>query len=223
MNDMASPPDSGAAGFVLAGGQSSRMGTDKALVQLGGKPLVEHALAILRAAGLSASIAGMSSPLAAYAPVVADHAPALGPLSGVCAALASCTARHAVFVSVDQPLLPPSLVVFLLRNARITGATVTLASVNGFAQTFPAVVDRSALPALETALKEGHRGCYSAFQTAAKQLDVPLSILPVEMLVQAGQVAHPDGLPAAFWFHNVNTLAELQRAEDLLKPRHSVI
>jgi molybdopterin-guanine dinucleotide biosynthesis protein A len=199
------------------------MGADKALVQLAGRPLVAHALAVLHQAGLSATIAGASSALADYAPVVEDSTPGLGPLSGVCAALASCANRYAVFLSVDLPLLPACLVAFLLHHAQVTGAAVTLASVNGFAQTFPAVVDRRALPLLDSALKESHRGCFSAFQDAAKQLDLPLSILPVEFLVQTGNVIHPEGMPAAFWFHNVNTRGELERAESLLNFRHSVI
>ncbi len=219
--DGPSAPD--AAGFVLAGGQSSRMGADKAVVQLAGRPLVAHALDILREASLSASIAGARSPLAEYAPLVEDSTPGLGPLSGICAALASCTNRHAVFLPVDLPLIPASLVAFLLHHAQVTGAAVTMAAVNGFAQTFPAVVDRRALPPLESALKGGHRGCFAAFEDAANQLAFPLSILAVELLVQSGQVAHPNGLPAAFWFHNVNTPEELERAEALLRFCHSVI
>ncbi len=211
-----------AAGFVLAGGQSSRMGADKALLELAGQPLVARALGVLREAGLPASIAGALSPLAAYAPVVHDAQPGLGPLAGVCAALASTSARHAVFLPLDLPLLPTSLLVFLLHHARITGAAVTLASVNGFAQTFPSVVDRAALPALQAALNQGRGGCFSAFKAAAGQLGRPFSVLPVEHLVQPGQIAHPDGLPPALWFLNLNTPEALQRAQYLLAAAHRV-
>ncbi|MGA2170607.1 MAG: NTP transferase domain-containing protein [Terracidiphilus sp.] len=87
-----------AVGFVLAGGRSSRMGEDKALLRLGGQPLVAHALGILRKAGLAASVAGAGSALGALAPVVEHANPGLGPLGGICAALASTTARRAVFL-----------------------------------------------------------------------------------------------------------------------------
>jgi molybdopterin-guanine dinucleotide biosynthesis protein A len=211
-----------AAGFVLAGGQSSRMGEDKALIRLANEPLVARALGILREAGLDASIAGARSSLDAFAPVVQDSHPDRGPLAGICAALASTSARYAVFLPVDLPLLPASLVRFLLHHARVVGGAVTVPSVSGFAQTFPAVVDRSTLPALETALKEGHGGCFSAFKDAAAQTGGRFSVPAVEMLVQSGQVNHPKDLPAVFWFKNVNTPEDLERAEFILANLHRV-
>ncbi len=111
-----------AVGFVLAGGRSSRMGADKALVELCGEPLVVHALRILHHAGLSVSIVGGRSSLDAFAPVVADIEPDRGPLTGVTSALAELSSRIAVFIPIDMPLLPPSLVTLLLHHAVKTGA-----------------------------------------------------------------------------------------------------
>jgi len=213
-----------AAGFVLAGGRSSRMGQDKALVSFAGQPLVAHALAVLRNVGLEASLAGAGSSLAAFAPVVEDCESGRGPLSGICSALASTAARRAVFLPVDLPLLPVSLVDCLLHHAQITGRAVTLPSVNGFVQTFPVVVDRAVLPALEAELAAGRRGCFSAFQAAAASLGQPVSVVSVELLVQSGQATHPDCLPAACWFLNINSVADLRRAEAYCPTRpHRVI
>jgi len=86
------------------------MGVDKALVHLRGRPLVEHALEILRGAGLAASIAGARSTLSAFAAVVEDVEAGKGPLGGICAALASTSAQRAVFVLWIFPCcLPRSL------------------------------------------------------------------------------------------------------------------
>jgi len=215
LSQLGSDQEQDAAGFVLAGGRSSRMGEEKALVLLDGRPLVAHALGVLREAGLPVSVAGARSPLAAFAPVVEDAKPGQGPLAGVCAALASTSARLAVFLPVDLPLLPVVLLDCLLDHARITGRAVTVPSVNGFAQTFPAVVDRAALPALLKELEAGHRGCLSGFRTAAASLNEAVTVLPVEMAVQSGRIAHPQGLVAAYWFLNVNGPADLQRAAAL--------
>ncbi|MGB8029788.1 MAG: molybdenum cofactor guanylyltransferase [Terracidiphilus sp.] len=205
-----------AAGFVLAGGQSSRMGRDKALLPLAGRPLIEHALTTLREAGLPARIAGASpaahSALAAYAPIVRDPQSGLGPLAGICAALEAASTRYAVFLPIDLPLLPASLVAYLLHRARITGRAVTVPAVNGFAQTFPVVLDRSVLPAFQTELHSGKRGCFSAFQAAAEGLGQPIASVAVELLAQPGQVAHPLGLAPLRWFLNVNTPQDLERA-----------
>ena len=211
--------DPDAAGFVLAGGQSRRMGRDKALLEFCGRPLIACAILILESAGLSASIAGSRAPLDHFAPVVADPAPDLGPLSGVCSALASTSARHAVFLSVDLPFMPSSMLRFLLHHARITGRLVTVPTITGFAQTFPAVIDRAALPALQAELDAERYGCFSAFETAAARLGQSISSISVEYLSQSGQVAHPHGLPPAYWFLNLNTPADLKHAEALARRR----
>lgn len=204
------------AAFVLAGGASSRMGSDKALVRLAGRPLIEYALGILRAAGLPASIAGARSQLSCFGHVIEDSIQGLGPLSGVCAALASTSARFGVFLSVDAPLLPASLISYLLSQAEISNAAVTLASVAGFPQTFPAVVDRAALPTLQAELDNGRSSCIGAFRTASAALRLPFSIVPAELVAQSGHAVDARGLPPAFWFLNVNTQADLDRAEKFL-------
>lgn len=203
------------AGFVLAGGRSSRMGRDKALLPFAGQPLIARALGTLREAGVSASISGARALLESLAPVVTDFARGLGPLSGICSALDSTSARWAVFLPVDLPLLPASLVAYLLQHAQTTGEAITVASVTGVAHTFPAVVDRAALPALDAELRADRRKCFAAFEAAASALGQSLAPVPVEWLVQSGHVSHPRGLPAVYWFLNVNSPEDLKRAETL--------
>jgi molybdopterin-guanine dinucleotide biosynthesis protein A len=192
------------------------MGTDKALVEFRGQPLIAHAVRILRDAGLPVSIAGCRpeslSQLEEYAPAVNDLDAGRGPLSGICTAAEVTPATWLVFISVDQPLLPAELVVALLAHAQITGAPVTLSSIAGFAQTFPAVVNRAVLPALRAELAAGRRGCYSAFRAAAAALGNLQNVLPAELLAQSRQVRHPDGLPPARWFFNINSPEDLRRA-----------
>jgi molybdopterin-guanine dinucleotide biosynthesis protein A len=208
-----------AGGFVLAGGRSSRMGRDKALIGLAGRPLIVHALDVLGKAGLPAKIAGARSNLSAFAPVIADGVADAGPLAGICAALADSDVELAVFLSVDLPLIPASLIQYLLWDAAMTGRMVTLASVNGFPQTFPAVVRREALAALERELRNGKAGCLAGFQAAATGAGEPVRVIAAESLAQTGQVEHPLGLHPARWFQNLNSEVELERVRELLERR----
>ena len=207
-----------AVAFILAGGQSRRMGKDKALVEFRGRPLVAHALDLVRSAGLPVFIAGAHSPLESFGPVVPDSRTDAGPLEGICAALESLKdgsipeAVYAVFLSVDLPLLPPLLLRYLLYHARLTGSAVTLPSVNGFPQTFPVVLTLDCLPVMKRELGSGQGGCYAAFQATSAALGKPMAVLPAELLVQSRKITHPAALPAARWFLNVNTPDDLRRA-----------
>jgi molybdopterin-guanine dinucleotide biosynthesis protein A len=189
------------------------MGVDKASLLFRGQPLVAHALDILRGARLDVSIAGSRADLRAYAPVVEDAESGLGPLGGICSALATTAARWAVFLPVDLPLVPSLLVRSLLNHARATGNAINLTSLAGFVQTFPAVLDVAVLPGLKAELEAGRRGCFSAFQAAANGLGQPMSVVAAESLVQDGQVTHPEGRPLASWFSNINSREDLRRAE----------
>jgi molybdopterin-guanine dinucleotide biosynthesis protein A len=189
------------------------MGEDKALVPFAGRTLVEQTIGILQDAGLAVWIAGARLPLERFAPVVKDSEPGLGPLGGICAALQAMTVSRAVFLPVDLPLAPSCLIEFLLHHAEITGRAVTVPSVNGFAQTFPAVVDRKILSVLRRELDAGRGGCFAGFTAAASSLGESVSVIPVETAVQAGHLQHPRGLSAGRWFLNVNSRSELARAE----------
>jgi len=204
-------------GFVLAGGRSSRMGKDKAQIIFNGAPLIQHAVGILHAAGLEARIAGARTDLSGFAATVVDDPayPGLGPLSGICPALDASAARFVVFVPVDLPLLPASLVRYLVHHAQVADSAIALASVGGFVETFPVVIDRAAAPALAASLRSANRKCLSAFQTAADALSKPMSVVSVELLLQAGQVCDPGGFSAQAWFLSVNTPEDLIRAEGL--------
>ena len=200
------------AGFVLAGGQSSRMGRDKALLEISGEPLIARALTALREAGLQPAIAGARSSLSDFAPVIEDST-AMGPLSGICAALSATTARYGVFLPVDLPFIPPSLIAYMLLHARLTESLITVAAAGGSPQTFPAVVERQALHFFEGQLRTEERGCLHSFRCAAKYLGGRFSILQTELLVQAGQLSHAASLPPALWFFNLNSPQDLTRAQ----------
>ncbi|HXS76926.1 MAG TPA: molybdenum cofactor guanylyltransferase [Terracidiphilus sp.] len=211
-------PPCDAEGFVLAGGKSSRMGKDKSLVRLECRPLIQHAIQILRNAGLDARIAGRRADLSEFAPVVLDQPEqvSLGPLAGICSALSMAASRFAVFLPVDVPLIPPSLIRYLIHHAALTASATSVVSVAAFIHTFPVVVDRAALPALQRNLASGDRNCLKAFRSAALALRRPFSALPLELLVQPGLVRHSRGVTSSQWFLNINSPHDLTVAEDVL-------
>jgi molybdenum cofactor guanylyltransferase len=107
-------------GVVLAGGQSSRMGRDKALLPWQGRPLIEHQIAVLKAAGVDAvRISGQRPDYEGIADPVA-HA---GPLGGVAGIAAACDDAELLIIPVDMPRLQPDLLQRLLAGPTSSGST----------------------------------------------------------------------------------------------------
>ncbi len=198
-----------AEGFVLAGGRSSRMGADKALLMLAGKPLIQLAFDCFSSAGIPARIAGSRSPLGAFGEEIPDTFSNVGPLGGVHAAIAASAAEWFVFLPVDMPFMPGSLLDCLLRRARITGAPVTATQVNGRVEPFPVVLHRLVQGTLTAHLETGQTACHAAWRSFAADAATVPDVVSAEALVQVGQCQHDLGLPVALWFHSANTPADL--------------
>lgn len=79
---------------ILAGGQSRRMGRDKALLNWRGQPLLAHMVATARAAGAAqVLISGDPAQYAAFGPCVPDQWPGCGPLGGIASVLRASASR----------------------------------------------------------------------------------------------------------------------------------
>jgi len=212
-----------AAGFILAGGRSSRMGTDKTLALIAGKPLIQIALETLAAAGLATRIAGSRSSLAAYAEEIPDTFPETGPLGGIHAALSASDAEWNLFLPVDLPLMPSSPLTCLLQRAKLTGEPVTVTRLNGRLEPFPVVLHRSVLPQIIQRLNARETACHRAWQTIPEELGTRLDAVHVENLVQCGQCRHPGNLPPVFWYQSANTPADLERLNRIYAKLHPPI
>lgn len=100
--------------LILAGGKSSRMGQDKALLNLNGQSLLEHMQQLARDSGASEVLISRNQP--GY---IADgaSAQAQGPLSGILAALAHCRSPQLLVLPIDTPLLSVISLQRLLQQA----------------------------------------------------------------------------------------------------------
>jgi molybdopterin-guanine dinucleotide biosynthesis protein A len=193
-------------GFVLAGGRSSRMGTDKALLQYAEQPLIARAVALLRSAGLEAHIVGSRLDLVAYAPVIKDLHPDCGPLGGIEAALAASTSEWNVFLPVDLPLVPSIFVRYLIERAGINGSAAAIPTLAGKPEPLCAVYRRELLPGIRAALESGQYKVMHGIEKAAKTSEIDL--FRVEA-VAATRDDWPLDPPPHRWFQNLNTPADL--------------
>ena len=197
----------GVEGFVLAGGRSTRMGRDKALLQVGGRPLVEVALDKLRNIGVAAPrIAGARTDLSSHAPVVPDLHPGCGPLSGIESALAASSQPLNLFLPVDMPLLPARFLHWMLLRAEITGALVTVPRINGRPQPLCAVYHRDLLRPITASLLAGNYKVMSVVSAAAGQSQSQtVDLFDTERLASTDpELPGFSPLPLYRWFHNCN-------------------
>ena len=94
-------------GALLCGGRSSRMGRDKALIEVAGMPLWRLQLEKLRAVCSEVVVCGSPAQRHAFESdhvrFESDAAPGLGPLSGIARAMETTRCSHVLVLAVDMP------------------------------------------------------------------------------------------------------------------------
>jgi molybdenum cofactor guanylyltransferase len=125
-----SPP--GIAGFVLAGGGSTRFGQDKSLVRIGNQILLVRLCSVLGAATRSATIVGSAERYSGFGvECVADRWPGEGPLGGIITALLASTETRGslqwiVVIGCDMPFLTVEWLKYLTQRALSSDAEVVV-------------------------------------------------------------------------------------------------
>ena len=188
--------------FVLAGGKSTRMGSDKAFVVLDGQTLLERALDTVRAVSNKVMIVGLNSKFANYAPVVEDIFPDRGPLGGIHAALMSTATDLNLVLAVDLPFVEPSLLTYICNRARETKAAAIVPRAAGGWQPLCAAYRKKFASVAETALAAGRNKIDSLFA------QVPVVAVEEHEITQAGF--------SLDMFRNINTRDELRNATGIV-------
>lgn len=221
------PPPVG--GYVLAGGRSSRMGQDKALLPLAGKPLVEHAVTKLRRLCAKVSVLSGNPELAAYGPLVADNFGGSGPLGGIEAALLDSEFAWNLILPVDMPFLPTRLLddwMYSALQEPIRDLRISTLCVDGQAYPTLLLIHRDVSPYLRADLKLGRYKVLVSLESAAQAIAAERRVKPERVFWQAqwdepnspkwrnaDQIWKKGSKGYLDWFANLNTPEEFAEAE----------
>jgi molybdopterin-guanine dinucleotide biosynthesis protein A len=101
--------------FILVGGKSSRMGRDKALLELDGAPLIRRAADLLNPLVARITLVGQPERYANFKmPALLDRWPDAGPLGGIATALDAAKSPWCLILACDMPFVTSEWVTFLI-------------------------------------------------------------------------------------------------------------
>ena len=189
----------GCSAAILAGGRSARMGTNKALLEVGGRGMLTRTADLLRSLVDEVFlVADDAAPYAALGlPVIPDVHPGHGPVGGIHAAMRHAAQPLVLCVACDMPHLRREMLELLLTAAR-PGDEALVPRIGDLPEPLLAIYGRPALAGFERAIAAGRLRVVDAFEG-----------LRVRFIEEAELRAADSGLRS---FVNVNTPGELAAA-----------
>ncbi len=190
---------------IIAGGQSRRMGRDKAFVELGGATLIERVIQRSADLGQAETILITNKP-ADYAhlglPMHRDAMPDKGSLGGIYTALLQAASEYVLVLACDMPFVNPDLLRFMI--AQLDADTdIVVPRVAGYPQALHAIYRTICIQPIRA-------------QLAASRLKIIrfYDQMRVRYLDEAEYAEFDAGSRS---FANLNTPAELEQARQLLR------
>ena len=148
----------GITGIILAGGESRRMGSNKALLKIGDTPLIETVYRTMAELFHEVIIVTNTPEQYGFIPcrTVPDIHPGAGSIAGLQAGLAASNTGRIFIAACDMPTLAPELVRRLCSTTEACDAVVAVNS-DGFREPLHAVYDRSCLTEIQNLLDQGDK------------------------------------------------------------------
>ena len=105
------------SGFILAGGKSSRMGTDKALLWFQNEPLLKHMIRLIEPFCINVALSGQNTDYDRFnVNMVPDMFSGCGPIAGIYSSLYHSSTDLNLIISVDVPFVNEELIRYLILN-----------------------------------------------------------------------------------------------------------
>ena len=190
-------------GVILAGGKSSRMGQNKALMSLGGKRLVDRVVEVMRS--LFDDVLMVTNTPDVYAdlgmPMVRDVWPDKGSLGGVYSAIYHVATPYCLVVACDMPFLRAAVLRYLI--TQMADYDVVVPDVLGELQTLHAIYSKACLQPIERRLEMNRLRIVGFFPEVRVRTITASELEPYD--------------PALLAFQNLNTPEEFQAAEQRLR------
>ena len=196
---------------IQAGGESRRMGTDKALLPFLGQPLILRLLS--RLAGLASEVLVTSNEPESYRFLgltpIPDRFPGWGALGGLYTALSAAKYPYVAVVACDMPFASPEIFAIELVLLQETEADAVIPRSGAGVEPFHAVYRReTCLPYIQSALEAGKR-----------RVDAWFSEASIRYLEREEMLAYD---PEKLAFLNINTPEELQEAERIAREGNGI-
>ena len=164
-----------ATAIILAGGGSSRMGRDKTMLPVGGRPMIKHAYEQLRPYFAETLISSNNAAIHDFlgATVVADDATGKGPIMGIISALRTSTNDINFVIACDMPDIDTGLMREMLRLGREYDVVVPRVGADMYEPLF-AVYTKDALPAMEELVESGNNKIIDSYgRCRVRYVDLP--------------------------------------------------
>lgn len=191
----------GITGFILAGGKSTRYGSNKAMAEIAGQRLIERVVTVMDSVFQRLVIITNTPEEYAYLeiPMIEDLIKGLGPLGGIYTGLESLSDEAGFFVACDMPFLNGPLIRHMVRVRSRFDAVVP--KIDWMLEPLHALYTKRCLPALEELIDSRQYQILKFFEK-----------ITVKFL-EEDEIQAFD--PALRSFFNINRPEELARSKDL--------